>query len=350
MSTAITETTTTSTTEVLEQKEFKDHQDEHHIRRHHSIEYSLVARIIQKQGFERQVKAIEALQQKYVGTPTGRILAGISLLGSGKVVLVVLTVFFWLLRPNSWAPTRAASLALSLVGIVKALFKGPRPYWLSKKLLTLDPTLEVSFGFPSGHTAAVAATYGLLAYREGHQELAIWALLLVAVAISRVFTAAHFIHDVAGGAILGLSVLTFLVSLDNFELSHLQLGLFSISASAVTLTTVISQYGFHAVPFHLVQEGLSGSGFLLGLSLCHFAESFVRASLDSSRGALPFVACVGGIVGIVFINKVLKSLLAQNDNLTFAEILVCLLLYASVNLWALWLVPLLVDDFLLLKP
>jgi hypothetical protein len=119
------------------------------LQRKNSIESSLVARFLQQHGFERQVNAIHRLQTSFHGTRYGTGLAKVSLLGSGKIILVVLTILFWFLRPNlAWGPTRAASSVLSVVGVIKALFKGPRPYWISDKLHVLDPTLEVSFGFP----------------------------------------------------------------------------------------------------------------------------------------------------------------------------------------------------------
>ena len=303
-----------------------------------------------KRRLDAQVQAIHDLQKRYVGTPQGKFLALISLLGSGKVVLIVLTLFFWWLRPNTWGPTRAASLVLSLVGVVKALFKGPRPYWLSSNLKALDPTLEVSFGFPSGHTAAVAATYGFLAFGEdGWNEILFALMILVVVGISRVFTAAHFFHDVAGGAVLGLSVLGALTVLEKMHLGHRELGLLSLGMSLSTLTIVVAQYGTKSIPFKLVQEGLSGSGFLLGLALCHLSEVTIRASLDAGRGSLPPVAWAGGLAGIVVINSVIKAMHKHDDNLTLGGVIVICLLYALINVWALWMVPLIVDDYLRVK-
>ena len=319
----------------------------HAERRKHSVEQSLVTSLLSRPVLDRQVEAIHELQKTFIGTPFGKALAQVSLLGSGKVVLIVLTIFFWLLRTNSWGPTRAASLVLSMVGIVKALFKGPRPYWLSNELKALDPTLEVSFGFPSGHTAAVAATYGFIAYREGYSQLAIAFLILIAVGVSRVFTAAHFFHDVAGGALLGLAVLAMLILLDSWSLSHRDLAMMSMFTSALTLTIVVAQYGIESIPFKLVQEGLSGSGFLLGLSLCHLSEEFIRASLSDTRGALPLVACVVGFSGIVLISTVIKTFHKHDDNLTLGNVLAICFLYAMINLWALWVLPILVDDYLL---
>jgi len=325
--------------------EHTDHDDVL-IKRKYSVEASPVAQFFTREGLHLQVRAIEQLQEKFVGTVAGDLLSGVSLIGSGKVMLVVLVIFFWYLRPNSWGPTRAASVVLSMVGIAKALLKGPRPYWVSQTLKTLDPTLEVSFGFPSGHTAAVAATYGFIAVKEGMSELLFAFILLVVVGVSRVYTAAHFFHDVAGGALLGLFVLVFLVTIDGMNLGHTTLAAFSLVLSVITFGVVTSQYDSKSIPFKLVQEGLSGSGFLLGLGISHLCEEFIAKSMNAKRGPLPLLACILGILGIVNISNQIKKVQGMDENLTISVVVQCCILYALINVWSLWLLPLLVDQIL----
>ena len=66
--------------------------------------------------------------------------------------------------------------------------------------------------FPSGHATAAAATYGFLAYVLARNavrprvrfEIAFWSSVLVAlVAFSRVYLSAHYLSDIAVGALVG---------------------------------------------------------------------------------------------------------------------------------------------------
>ncbi|MDX1910715.1 MAG: phosphatase PAP2 family protein [Saprospiraceae bacterium] len=76
--------------------------------------------------------------------------------------------------------------------------------------LVLVPNVELNRGqtsFPSGHSMAAFALYGLLALMlPSHRKQ--WGLLLaimaIFVGISRIFLVQHFLADVLGGAFLGL--------------------------------------------------------------------------------------------------------------------------------------------------
>jgi membrane-associated phospholipid phosphatase len=80
-------------------------------------------------------------------------------------------------------------MMLCFNGFSKAMLKGPRPYWLSDKVKTLDPTLETSYGFPSGHSTGMVAIYGVLVWHWGNPYLVgLWAVVSAAVMYSRVYT------------------------------------------------------------------------------------------------------------------------------------------------------------------
>jgi undecaprenyl-diphosphatase len=90
---------------------------------------------------------------------------------------------------------------------VKDLLARPRP-------TLLDPVAHgAGFSFPSGHSAGSAAVYGalvvLVAPRAGRWArallLAAGALLICAVAASRVLLGVHYPSDVAAGVLLGVA-------------------------------------------------------------------------------------------------------------------------------------------------
>ena len=133
-------------------------------------------------------------------------------LGSPVVVDVVTTVVVVMLLALRWWRT-AVVVALAGVGelvcesVVKVLVARPRP-------VRVDPVASASgSGFPSGHAGGSAAGYGaLVLVLAGLAGGARWArvmlvrgaaLLIGAVAVSRVLLGVHYPSDVAAGVASG---------------------------------------------------------------------------------------------------------------------------------------------------
>lgn len=141
----------------------------------------------------------------------------ITFLGTGTVVLAVVAVsamFLWLTRHQY----SAALLLISTVGgillnnLLKVGFDRPRPQvfeWGSQAL---------SSSFPSGHAMSAAVVYGTVAYlaarlqkRHLHRVFTLMAafLLIVLIAITRLYLGVHYPSDVLAGIIIGLAWASF---------------------------------------------------------------------------------------------------------------------------------------------
>ena len=144
-------------------------------------------------------------------TPWGdRIMVFVTELGDGIVIaLVSVTVLAWLLWLRKWRVAGYWTAAIVFGQLAATTFKlvlqRPRP------LPNIYDGLS-TYAFPSGHAVMSTVAYGFLAVLIAHQlsrsrrwvAYAMAALLISAIAMSRLYLGAHWLSDVLGGLSLGL--------------------------------------------------------------------------------------------------------------------------------------------------
>ena len=132
--------------------------------------------------------------------------------GYGVVLFAVLLIAgWWLSRPRSstglaatfWAGA-AGLLAVAVNQPLVSFFAEARPYAANSSLLVLaDRSSDPSF--PSDHAVLVGAIAAVLWFVNRRLGAAATAGALL-MAFARVYTAAHYPHDVAGGLVLGAAI------------------------------------------------------------------------------------------------------------------------------------------------
>jgi undecaprenyl-diphosphatase len=136
--------------------------------------------------------------------PMTSFMLGVSLMHSvaGMTVLVLLlAIYLWRIQARYWV----LALVLSVPGgmllnvMFKYIFQRSRPVF-DEPLVTL-----MTYSFPSGHTAAATLFYGLLAsylvIARPHWNVrlgtaAFCTIMVLLVALSRVYLGAHYVSDV----------------------------------------------------------------------------------------------------------------------------------------------------------
>ncbi len=129
----------------------------------------------------------------------------ITSLGTVSVVLVALALVFWLAGRQLLYGLFVVILVSALVGIiVKSAVGLPRPHDL--RIVVHAEVFTPSF--PSGHALTAATLWGMLAARRLVPVIVPF-LIVPLVMLSRMYLGVHYLGDVLGGALIGLTLVLF---------------------------------------------------------------------------------------------------------------------------------------------
>jgi len=134
----------------------------------------------------------------------------ISTLGLEEFYLALFPLVYWSINKSVGKLfTYLFLLTNALNPLFKHGFRGPRPYWLDPSVNMWE---ESSYGIPSAHVQLATLTYLFMAgwiRRWWAWVLAV--IMIILMALSRVYLGAHFIQDVVAGFVIsGFVLLGFL--------------------------------------------------------------------------------------------------------------------------------------------
>jgi membrane-associated phospholipid phosphatase len=126
-----------------------------------------------------------------------------SFLGTENFFLLILPLIYWSVDANLGIRVGFILITSNYVNnIFKLMFAGPRPYWVSDKVIPF--AAETSFGVPSGHAQNAVGVWGMIA--SGIHKRWAWVAafaLAFFIGFSRWYLGVHFPHDVFVGWLLG---------------------------------------------------------------------------------------------------------------------------------------------------
>lgn len=154
--------------------------------------------------YESSLTLTQWLQETYPWLET--FLYYFSELGIEEFYLAIIPLIYWCIHKQLGRHLAFVFLVSAMLnGIGKHAFRTPRPFWLDANVgLASEP----SYGVPSGHTQMATATYLFIAYWLKKR----WAwgaalLIILLMALSRVYLGVHFWHDIITGFLLGGSII-----------------------------------------------------------------------------------------------------------------------------------------------
>lgn len=130
-----------------------------------------------------------------------------SVFGDDSFFMFLIAIGYWW-GDAALATQLATALAVStaLAGLLKLALRQPRPYWLDARVRAFSRSHE--YGLPSRHVLNATLTFGILLGQvaAGWLPVAIigTVILIILVAISRLYIGVHFPLDVVTGFGLGL--------------------------------------------------------------------------------------------------------------------------------------------------
>jgi membrane-associated phospholipid phosphatase len=137
----------------------------------------------------------------------------------GAILEAVVFILVLLFNRRAWILAAAGALTGAWYVVLSHVINRPRPTIAQVLQVTEHPPAS---SFPSGHTLFVATVMTVLMLCLGRRFLPRWAqpvgwvlvvLIILANAISRIYTGAHWPTDVLAGLLIAAAWLTFVVSL-----------------------------------------------------------------------------------------------------------------------------------------
>jgi membrane-associated phospholipid phosphatase len=292
--------------------------------------------------FAFQLNVILRLQHALVSIPlvgpyVKKVVALTSVFGAGAPAFLSCTIVMWCVDVRAGFVGHAVlASAVAVGGMLKNILRQPRPFYVSDKVIHLDPTTEMSFGCPSGHTIVVFGVYPSMALVYGDPRLlsAAW-LLAICVALSRMVSGAHFLHDVlAGAAIAGIAYACVVWS-TRWLLSvplHVCLSALSLFfATRVRNTT-------NRVETKLVKEGIESAGMCAGLAVALLLFGQPSALAELGVSLMRPAQAIAGLVLVLLVSKLPKP--TDSDGCaTVAGTAAMAAIIMLLELVVIWIVP-----------
>lgn len=213
----------------------------------------------------------------------------ISTLGNEEFYLAAMPLLYWCVSKKAGRILGYIFFIALLVNtILKHALRGPRPFWLDE---TVGIVETGGYGIPSGHVQYATIIYLFLAAWINRGWAWILAfLMIILMALSRVYVGAHFVHDVIAGFIAGLIILIIYYFWNRYQAQNFSKRILGQKLMVVFLIPVI---------FGLVYIGVL---FLIGapdMSL-PWATFIPEAEIASvTEMATAFGAALGFGIGII---------------------------------------------------
>ena len=220
----------------------------------------------------------------------------ITMFGEEAILIPLIAVIYWAFNKKMGEYIAYASLTSVLVnGAIKDIFKAKRPIG-EPGIRSLKVETATGYSFPSGHTQGTASFWSAIAiYLKNNYMYAISALIIILVAISRLYLGVHYPKDVLFGAIFG--ILTSFITYKLFNKVNNKIALYFITFIIFIPALLYA----HSADF------IKGMGTFLGFALGIYVEKkYVNFSVEG-KSVNKILRVVIGLTILILLKVGLKA-------------------------------------------
>ena len=220
----------------------------------------------------------------------------ITMFGEEAILIPLIAVIYWAFNKKMGEYIAYASLTSVLVnGAIKDIFKAKRPIG-EPGIRSLKVETATGYSFPSGHTQGTASFWSAIAiYLKNNYMYAISALIIILVAISRLYLGVHYPKDVLFGAIFG--ILTSFITYKLFNKVNNKTALYFITFIIFIPALLYA----HSADF------IKGMGTFLGFALGIYVEKkYVNFSVEG-KSINKILRVVIGLAILILLKVGLKA-------------------------------------------
>ena len=220
----------------------------------------------------------------------------ITMFGEEAILIPLIAVIYWAFNKKMGEYIAYASLTSVLVnGAIKDIFKAKRPIG-EPGIRSLRVETATGYSFPSGHTQGTASFWSAIAiYLKNNYMYVISALIIVLVAISRLYLGVHYPKDVLFGAIFG--ILTSFITYKLFNKVNNKTALYFITFIIFIPALLYA----HSADF------IKGMGTFLGFALGIYVEKkYVNFSVEG-KSINKILRVVIGLAILILLKVGLKA-------------------------------------------
>lgn len=220
----------------------------------------------------------------------------ITMFGEEAILIPLIAVIYWSFNKKMAEYIAYASLTSVLVnGAIKDIFKAKRPIG-EPGIRSLRVETATGYSFPSGHTQGTASFWSAIAiYLKNNYMYGISGLIIVLVAISRLYLGVHYPKDVLFGAIFG--ILTSFITYKLFNKVNNKIALYFITFIIFIPALLYA----HSADF------IKGMGTFLGFALGIYVEKkYVNFSVEG-KSINKILRVVIGLAILILLKVGLKA-------------------------------------------
>lgn len=256
--------------------------------------------------------------------------------GEELIIIAVLGFLYWVYDKKIGEKVGiTVFISFMLNAWIKILVARLRPFQVDDTIANIRPQTSEGYSFPSGHTQGSATVFGSLAYWMKKRWITIVSIIIIVmVAISRMYLGVHYFTDVVVGGLLGIGIAIgmgiYLSKHENTKILYEWIANITIAIAVFSYFYFLfrAQASFEATNATVLYNNLEGLfkmvglmiGFLLGLK---FEKKYVQFETHRHLGknAIRFVLGIGVVMIVRVVLKVLFGLIIDPESLEQGQLI-----------------------------